>query len=336
MPRYTTPRTRELGERIEQFITKLGAIDRDKRIKTAKGYESAVKRISEAETRYWREKLRIETVRGEDGLALNVHGSVATLHGYFTDYRNAIKDHYEGHLNERNSYGREVGVGKYARIERQPIAIRFFAKTSIEARVESSRSRDAAWTVSAQVPTVSRSEVMEIANKLILSNSYIAVAIGLCAVTGRRPTEILKTAQFTKTGDFSVIFEGQLKAKTQDFARGAYEIPLLVSADLVIERLAFLRAKKDFSQMDNRQVEKLTAVQISDKVIASFDHLWRNPSAKDLRAIYSEIVYSDYRAAAIQSGESLDSKRRFVSELLGHNEGDESTAKSYDRFTVID
>ena len=72
---------------------------------------------------------------------------------------------------------------------------------------------------------------------LLKSDSYINVAMGLCALTGRRPGEILATAQFKKTGEFKASFIGQLKTKGSDNAQDNYEIYLLTSADTVIEAL---------------------------------------------------------------------------------------------------
>lgn len=72
---------------------------------------------------------------------------------------------------------------------------------------------------------------IQTATDMLTSDNYIQVAMGLCAVTGRRPSEILITAQFETTNDNTVrmhsvencsfdienplMFSGQMKGKTR-------------------------------------------------------------------------------------------------------------------------
>lgn len=332
--RYTTPRTKELGIRIAAFLSKLEAIECDKRIKTSKGYETAVRRVAEAETAYWRDFLGLETAKDSDGLAQRVHGSVHTLSSYFTDYRNAIGDAYEGRMDDRNSYQVEQGLSSNRRLVRYPIARKFFVKTSIESQIASEQVRDSVFKTAGNVQVVSRSAILSAAQKLLQGNSYIGIAIGLIAVTGRRPVEILKTGTFTKTGDYSVIFSGQLKTKGSEISRDNYEIPTLIPADEVIDALAKLRDKKDFSGVDNRQVEMRVATQIQDKMEDVFFGLWTKPNAKDLRAIYAQINWERYEQSAVGQ-RVLDKQTKRFSLLLGHAEKDVKTAESYIRFRTI-
>jgi hypothetical protein len=88
---------------------------------------------------------------------------------------------------------------------------------------------------------------------LLDSRTWSEVAAGLAVVTGRRVSEILKTAEFSKKSTYSVMFTGAVKRRHESVPL-SFEIPTLVTATKVIEAIASLRSWLDTSNMTNRQI----------------------------------------------------------------------------------
>lgn len=185
------------------------------------------------------------------------------------------------------------------------------------------------------------------AKELLKSNSYIAVSMGLAALTGRRPTEILLTATFedsdTSTISFDgkemefdecLIFSGQLKTKDAENARDNYLIPVLCDSDLIIEGLARLRKLKDFRDLNEEIVndsgKKMSPAQRVSSVAGSQQnkcvkkyfskHFKDNVSPYDLRHAYALICTNKCNKNQIP---------KLLSNILGHSINDDSTMHSY-------
>ena len=179
-------------------------------------------------------------------------------------------------------------------------------------------------------PFYCESGYLDIAGKLMRSEkSYIRIAMGLCAATGRRPSEILTTAKFTKTGAYKVVFSGQLKTKDADTARDNYEIPTLLPADEIIEALKELRAKKDFSGLPvpvhktlAQVVNLRTSKQQNDSVRQYLKTYIKDATAYNLRAIYALLCTRKHKP-------ENSTVQAYMAEILGHSEDDSTTAASY-------
>jgi hypothetical protein len=91
------------------------------------------------------------------------------------------------------------------------------------------------------------------AKKLLDSRTWSEVAAGLAVVTGRRVSEILKTAEFSNKSTYSLMFTGAVKRRHESIPL-TFEIPTLVTATTVIEAIASLRSWLDTSNMTNRQI----------------------------------------------------------------------------------
>ena len=91
------------------------------------------------------------------------------------------------------------------------------------------------------------------AAQLLQSRIWSEVAAGLAVVTGRRVSEILKTAHFTFKSTYSVMFTGAVKRRQESVTLN-FEIPTLVEANTVIEAIALLRGWLDTSNLTNRQI----------------------------------------------------------------------------------
>lgn len=165
--------------------------------------------------------------------------------------------------------------------------------------------------------------------------SYMKIAMGLCALTGRRPAEILISAQFKKAGKDAVIFSGQLKTKDSEQARDNYEIPVLAPADEIIEALASLREKRDFSGLPvpvhktlAQVVNARTAKQQGETVRAAFGAFIPDGlKAYALRAVYALICSETLRPETM-------TVQAYMAEILGHSENDSATAASYLDFYI--
>lgn len=76
--------------------------------------------------------------------------------------------------------------------------------------------------------------------KLLESNSKREVLLGLCALTGRRPAELIKTAELIVENKEMITFSGQLKTRGKE--RKPYQIPVFHDAYEIVK--AFNRFRK--------------------------------------------------------------------------------------------
>ena len=166
------------------------------------------------------------------------------------------------------------------------------------------------------------------------SREWRELAAGLIAATGRRPSEILKTAQFEQIGQFEVSFSGQLKTKGEE--REAYSTYTLVESVKVVNGLARLRRmpeikavrKQTLAQMDSGKNSTLnTIIREAFKSLISPPYGEKQLSAKNLRATYAAIaiyLFCPWK----------QSTNQFISERLGHTS--DATATNYEDYQVCD
>jgi hypothetical protein len=177
---------------------------------------------------------------------------------------------------------------------------------------------------------------------LTQQDSYSLVVLGICGLTGRRPSEVLITAQFSvatecKYCDNSLIFSGQLKTKDSNTARDNYEIPVLCDDEsIVVNALARLRKMKDFSTVVvppkltlAQVVNSITSKTLNETAKRYLSEFFPDSQVKpyDLRALYVAIMAKWYLI-------SSDSVNEFYSELLGHSESDKESYLSYQDFYI--
>ena len=163
-----------------------------------------------------------------------------------------------------------------------------------------------------------------------VQRSYVEITIGLCLLTGRRPSEVL-TGEFEVISDNEMLFNGQLKTKGSDNSRGQYVIPLLCESSKVFEAIKELRKRKEFSAltaMDTKAMNNTVSHRLSIKVKRIFRDIEDNLKVSDLRKMYVAMcfdLYGDSGAHDIDSYYSL---------VLGHSVSDTLTANSYKKFNV--
>ena len=180
---------------------------------------------------------------------------------------------------------------------------------------------------------ISKTEVnslIQIAIRDLQSDYYTRLCLALCLLTGRRPTELLLTASMQPTNKpYEVIFKGQ--AKEGASKKGGYRIPVLHHSEKICSALEKLKSIAPVHDLNVKQGETLqTALnRRSSKTLASTARKNYNVKPHELRALYAE-----YCTAKLKPSNS--SKNSFIADILGHNEGDISTANSYQKFTIID
>jgi hypothetical protein len=175
------------------------------------------------------------------------------------------------------------------------------------------------------------------AERLLTSkDSNVAdLAIGLAMATGRRMTEIFKTAEFTVLDDSTLLFNGQLKTKNRKLFEdvSAYEVPTMVKASICAKALQRLRKDTKDEEMSypnvvgetvkctvgggdiydyyhNRAVQKKYEGYVNGAVRSLFNN--GHFSFKDCRAMYTEVTYEEHA----NEGEARSAYRHRV---LGHS-----------------
>lgn len=313
-------RTEQLSEQITKFLKRLQSIETDRRYKHQASRENAYKRLCDETLATLRTELGVGVVTDGDGMAQSVKGSVNVLHSYLTQYRNAVKTIA---LNNVNSYSAEVGPTGNRRIEQRHIALKYLIKTKLESVARGEGHVTAIDVKQKNARIVSRSAAVATAKGLLKSNSYIALALGLSLLTGRRITEVLKTAQLTPLTPSTMQFSGQLKTKGAEKSRDNYLIPVLADSAEIAAALDRLRRSKDFSNYSESQINSLTSKETGIQCRRYFGTSIPDVKPKDLRALYAQICWDTMGqdTPKLQLG--------YFAEILGHSEQDNITAVSY-------
>ena len=135
------------------------------------------------------------------------------------------------------------------------------------------------------------------AKELIASLDWSEVAAGLVVLTGRRSSEVIKTAKFSYKTKFSVIFSGSLKRRSEPIDV-VFEIPTLCEAQLVIDAIANLRRYlgDEVEELSVRQVSGRYSRAVAKKCDEHFADLVPRRAGEDnlyshlFRAVYATIA----------------------------------------------
>ena len=133
----------------------------------------------------------------------------------------------------------------------------------------------------------------------VLLGSYVwsEIAAGLAVVTGRRCTEVIKTAKFKYKTKYSVMFAGSLKRKGEP-VECIFEIPTLCEAERVMDAIASLREKLggEIDKLSKRQASRRFGKAVSTQCERYFSELVPPRDDKDnlythlFRAVYATIA----------------------------------------------
>jgi len=136
-----------------------------------------------------------------------------------------------------------------------------------------------------------------------LVSGIAPLVFALCAATGRRPIEILKTGYFKAKGKHQLLFSGQAKKRTDEEAEQSNLIYCLVDNDVFLNAFGVLRnhpitqkiiseSEGEDHRTDNEVIKGKVAPHLSDFAKDFFVDKRRVP--KDTRGIYGRICYQKY------------------------------------------
>lgn len=293
--------------RTEEFIHAIENISFDMTNKNnVATYRKAVNACCKREVEYLRKNLTLTSLRSA-----------------LTDYRNAVRTKFEGRALPVTYKDRHSGNGhialKYLILKKEEVKTYDMHETARKEHYLHGKSR---------LIICNHNELIEKADSLLDSSSAYDIAAGLLLLTGRRATEILKTASFEFVDNNHVRFAGQLKnEKCGVAAKGArdnYIIPVLTDSERIINALARLRALKPLQDKTEKEVNTLTSCAlgravkrnlmgyVKKPVNQSIDNLidYNFLEPKNLRSIYVHIAHNQFEPLAVLSS--------FAHDVLGH------------------
>ena len=166
------------------------------------------------------------------------------------------------------------------------------------------------------------------------SSSTWEVAAAIILLTGRRPTEILKSGDFTQVGAYQLEFSGQLKSRGK---KTTYAIYCLVRSHLLIDaftRFRRIASVRELQEAENTAVDSRLNATINRAVRAVFpEDILPAPlgeaqlSAKNLRAAYVNMAYYLFGIPETSIGS-------FAEDFLGHQNA--GSAASYEDYYCVD
>jgi hypothetical protein len=255
-----------LAERLAVLLPRLAVLGRDQ--------EKEIKLLCEEEIAAWRSRPTMRSLR--------------SLNTPMIDTRNAIKEQLavtqeNSWINPRTGEREHLGL-RYMNFSQQEwAAMHALTEEGRQQRLEGQQLLD------------DPDAIVQRAASLLQSQRWEDITVGLAAVTGRRLTELLKTAVFHPMSPYTVQFEGQLKQKAELLA--PYEIPTLVEADLVIEAWRRLRSLLDCSRLENNAVERKYGPTVRSAADHHFRGLVPNRTGREsnlfvhlFRAIYGTLA----------------------------------------------
>ena len=264
--------------------------------------------------------------------AKNPEGWKNTAASYMSQIRRAIGEWQETiELDQTNSYPQQTKAG----VVNQHLALLYMNYPSDFHKERMAPTNTRKQEQRRNLETISDVDAYQgKIDGLLESREWRELAAGLIAATGRRPSEILKTAEFEQIGKYEVAFSGQLKTKGEE--REAYSTYTLVESAKVVNGLARLRRmpeikevrKQTLAQMDSGKNSTLNSI-----IRESFEGFINPPygekqlSAKNLRASYAAIaiyLFCPWK----------QSTNQFITERLGHTS--DATATNYEDYQVCD
>ena len=176
--------------------------------------------------------------------------------------------------------------------------------------------------------------VIDAAVVALSSSSTWEVAAAIILLTGRRPTEILKSGDFAQVGAYQFEFSGQLKQRNKTTA---FEIYCLERSHLLIDaftRFRRIASVRELQEAENTAVDSRLNATVNRAVRTVFsEDILPAPlgesqlSAKNLRAAYVNIAYHLF-------GNPETSIGSFAEDFLGHQNA--GSAASYEDYYCVD
>tara|TARA_R110001592_G_C13145926_1_gene747714 strand:+ start:202 stop:1047 length:846 start_codon:yes stop_codon:yes gene_type:complete len=173
-------------------------------------------------------------------------------------------------------------------------------------------------------------KMIQIALNLLNSNKYSDIVIALCLLTGRRMTEILKTAKLTNSRNSQKVayFKGQIKTRNTNLKYQIYT--LANSRDLCKVALKRVRKMIDTTTLSKYETSRKYETTINESCKKWFSSFIGKRdidfcTCHDLRNIYALYCCEHYKSEE-QTNTSL------ISEILGHDTDALKCAQSYQKY----
>ena len=255
--------------RIPEFLNALNSIKPNGQDKQGlKNYRDLVNALCKKEVKYLRDNLALSSLRSA-----------------ITQYRNAIRTRFDdavlpvSYKDKATTKPSHVAI-KYLCLSKQEKTN--YCKNEIE-RKNRYLSGDARLII------CNHDDLIDKATQLLDSESIYDLASGLLLLTGRRATEIMKTACFQVIDDNHVLFSGQLKNEKCGIkahnARDNFVIPVLANSQKIVNALNKIRELKPLQDKTEKEVNSLVSNTLGKAVK-------RNLSGFLKVAIYQENGYS--------------------------------------------
>jgi len=256
-----------LMERVDELLPRLEVLDQRQ--------EEEIQRLCEAEIAAWRARPTMRSLR--------------SLNTPMIDARNAIRERLavneaNGWINPRTQEREHLALRYLNFSPEEWAAMRALTEEGRQERLEGQQLLDAPLAV------------IEKGRHLLVSTRWEDIAVGLAVTTGRRLTEILKTARFHPMSDWTVEFEGQLKQKAEMMP--AYEIPTLVEAEVVIGAWQRLRGLLSCQERTNEEVEALYGEEVRTTADRHFAHLVPSRTGRE-DSLFTHLFRSCYGTLAV-------------------------------------
>ena len=312
--------------RIDEFIEQLKPLTRLGDIRV----------VCNNELDYLRNELGIETTYSDKGYPNGVKGDARRLKTQVSAYRKAI---CSLDVNSKNAFSKIIDDERVYRHK----ALRYFNLDKHEKIDVNQRDRSRVTQDKTNRHSFDAVAVIEQAEELLQSNSYISKVAGLYLLTGRRHEEILITGKFDEPSfddetlisewlEFdieSALFSGQVKRKSK--LDVPYNIPLLAPLKDIQKTIEWLRVNKPHKPGQRPKGSK----ELGEKVRKFFQdtELLPIPSGKDvylnphnLRSTYCAICWQLYRNSEATYNCTEDI---FIKAIMGHTEETTQSAQSY-------
>ena len=277
-------------------------------------------------------KKRSEERSKQQGKELSETSWMNSAANNLSHVRNAIKLWQQDiTLDESNSYEQQTKTG----IIRQHLALLVMNFNSDFHTERKQPTEDKKQEQRRNLVSITNIDLYQsVIEQLLESREWREVAVGLIAATGRRATEILKTAEFNQIGQFEVKFSGQLKAKGEE--RKPYPTFTLLESNKVCDALFRLRRMPEIKELKKKTLAEIDSgrnTTINRLVVEKFSPIIQPPtgelqlSTKNLRASYAAIAI--YLFCPWNQEPS-----QFITEKLGHTS--DATASNYQDYQVVD
>ena len=320
--------------RIEEFIAKLQPLTK----------VSEIKIICNQELDYLRRELNIKVKFSEHGYPVGVDGDARRLKTQVSAYRNAIK------LLPTNSKNSNAKI-KNGRQVYQHKALKYFNLADYEKSDVTKRDRSRVTEDKTNRHSFDAVAVIERANSLLESESYVSKVAGLYLLTGRRHGEILITGNFdnplfdTSSSPIidewlefdieSALFSGQTKRKNNEDV--PYNVPVLAPLKTIQKAIEYLREHKPHVLGQRPKGSKELGIKVRKEFQDTY--LLPIPSGKDdylnphnLRSAYCAICWQLYRSSEYSTRCTED---LFIKAIMGHTEDTTESAQSYLDYEVV-